>query len=146
MTAFSTPVAQRSGLLSALVDKLRAWQWNRTRTVCDKCAVCSDELEASTKQLLSQGHYRAAVFTARLQLELLIWEVGGDRACNNCTIDQVVFLAREGVITGDERNRLNRLYSRASKVVHGRACTPARASGIVREIRAWAGRLTHGRA
>jgi hypothetical protein len=96
-------------------------------------------LEADANELLQSGHYRAAVFMARLQLEIamrnLCQEFRRDdrtkRAIRTGGANMAHELWKNGRISRKTANRIEGAYRNASKVIHGRPCPSDQAHEIV---------------
>ena len=131
-TALSFP--RRVPLLRSILNTYYVWRWSRIRAVCSSCAACGRELESDATRLLRDGHYRAAVFMARLQLETVIRDLGGEAIRTKCPVFKAHHLANAGVFPKRLKTPIANYYGRASRIVHGRVCSRGRAVNLVREI------------
>jgi len=127
---------------AAFVARYRAWRFRQRRQLYVTCAECGLTLEADANELLETGHYRAAVFAARLQLEKALQNLCIEfrsecnwRRTKKSAYVMALFLGDNGRITQRTRSRVDGAYAKASKIVHGRACPSERAYEIVRDIR-----------
>jgi len=126
-----------------MVSYYRMWWFRRRRQLYVTCTECGATMEADAHELLVSGHYRAAVFASRLQLERalqnLCHEFRSDNSWRHAARSgslMAQFLRVHGRITAKTANRVGGAYAKASKVVHGRACPSDRAYEIVRDIAA----------
>ena len=115
-----------------------AYRWRRRKFHASKkcCPLCSDELATQANELIIRGFYAASVTATRLRIELILGEFyqrvvtrmpDGERRPERRTVR---FILRRMVVAGEitplMRRRIQRLYTRASSVVHGSE-TPTRA-------------------
>ena len=129
--------AHRWDVLSPVVAAYRRWRFAKARTLCKKCAECGVALDVEAATLLKSGHFSAAVFVARLQLERELADLA-----NGIDIANRSFFGRHWVplllanqrLTKPQANRVQLIYARASRIVHGRPCSYGRANGIVQDV------------
>src|SRR5262249_14896883 len=121
--ATATLVTWCPQFVSRIVDAYRAWQWGRMRYRCDCCGQRED-WKSESEKLFSNGHYRAAVFTARLRLETALVDLthGLPGADGRFGRHYIPLLLSHGRITAQQANRANAVYRRASRIVHGGPC------------------------
>lgn len=137
MATVSFSPARRWSFFAFIAHSWRHRRWTRAKAICERCAVCIEELDVEALRLFRTGHYRAAVCIARLSLEKELAELCRGLPGWQQTFGQhwVPLMLKHGRITTKQANRISRLYSRCSSVVHGASCSVGRAKGILCDVR-----------
>src|SRR5262245_22715669 len=115
----ATAILSWRSLLWRLFDSYRLRKFRSQRAAYKAAAVSSDGLGAEARELIQAGLFRAAVFTARLWLEHELSELSsGMPGWNGSYMGRghVPLLLANGRITKRQANRVQLVYSRASKV------------------------------
>jgi hypothetical protein len=122
--------ARRLLLLSAIFSAYR-----RQRRAALRAELASTE-RADAAQLFEQGHFAAAVFAARVQLEWAIRErhnaVRG-REKRRRLETMVAYLITQNVVDRSMLRRTEKCYRTASRVIHRGTCCERRAAQLVEE-------------
>jgi hypothetical protein len=132
----TTATLVRFPLLSQLLARYRSWRWSRAKTVCQNCSLSRKQADAECVRLLKAGHHRAAVFMARIMLEREIEAMAsGTSIEGRGSRIWLRLLVENRRLTSKQANRMNTLYSRASKMCHGGACPSRSAKFLIADIR-----------
>ena len=137
MSSLSAYMMYRCHPFTTINSAWRRWRWRQTRAFCEHCAINGTNLAAESLRLLNAGHYRAVVFTARLRLETELSELATGLPDKGDRFGGYWFplLVKHDRLMSRQANRASAVYCRASRVVHGGACSPGRAKGIVADVR-----------
>ena len=137
MSSLSAYMTYRFHPFTSINSAWRQWRWRQTRAFCEHCAINGTNLDAESLRLLNAGHYRAAVFISRLRLETELSELAAGLPEKGDRFGGFWFplLVKHCRLTSRQANRASAVYCRASRVVHGGACSPGRAKGIVADVR-----------
>lgn len=155
MATVSLSPGRRFELFSVIAGLFRRRWFARGRRVCQACRACGTKLEVESNLLMRRGYYRAAVFTRRLQLEMLlsamvqrVLEAGNNelRPKHRVATAMVPFLKYHDALSKANAHRVNVAYARASRAVHGGACTYDRAVQIINEIEETIGHISSAHA